>query len=251
MSYAKLAFVYDLLMEDAPYDEWAAFAQSMFSGQNDNVRSIIDLGCGTGQITKRLSKSGYKMTGIDNSEEMLSLAKHSAAEEQQNIEWFHADLRKMKGFHSFDAAISFCDVINYITDEESLSTVFGNINRTLKHHGLFLFDIHSLNHVEEDLAGQTFAEIYEDISYVWLCQPGAEAGEVYHDLTFFVLDKEDKYQRFDERHHQRTFPLAVYQRLLKEQGFEISGVYGDFSVSPLTTEKAERIFLACKKIEEA
>ncbi|SDN00914.1 class I SAM-dependent DNA methyltransferase [Sediminibacillus halophilus] len=250
MSYAKLAMVYDLLMEDAPYDEWTAFAEKMFGRYAKSIGKVADLGCGTGQITRRLANAGYRMTGIDNSEEMLAYARSAAEEAGQQIQWYQADLTELSGFSQFDAAISFCDVINYITDEQSLRKAFANVNRMLSPKGLFLFDTHSIEHIEHDMKGETFAEIYNDISYVWLCQPGEKQGEVFHDLTFFIQEADQRYQRFDEQHHQRTFPVNQYRELLKDAGFVIRGVYGDFSDEPLEESQAERVFFVCEKKKE-
>ncbi len=250
MSYARLALVYDLLMEDAPYDEWTSFAEKMFARYAKSVTTVADLGCGTGQITRRLANSGYQMAGIDNSEEMLAYARRAVEETGEQVQWYHADLTEMNGFLQFDAAVSFCDVINYMTDEHSLRKAFANVNRMLVQGGLFLFDIHSVEHIENDLKGETFAEIYDDISYVWLCQAGENEGEVFHDLTFFIQEEDQRYQRFDEQHHQRTFPVIKYSELLKDTGFIIRGVYGDFSDELLEDSPAERIFFVCEKKED-
>ncbi|QTM99892.1 methyltransferase domain-containing protein [Sediminibacillus dalangtanensis] len=250
MSYVQLALVYDILMEDAPYEEWTAFAEKKFESYAKTIGKVADLGCGTGQITRRLANAGYRMTGIDNSEEMLAYAKRAAEETGQQIQWYHADITELSGFSQFDAAVSFCDVINYITDEQSLREAFANVNRILIPEGLFLFDVHSIEHIEHDMKGETFAEIYDDISYVWLCQPGENQGEVFHDLTFFIQEADQRYQRFDEQHHQRTFSINQYRELLRETGFHVKGVYGDFSDEPLGESPAERIFFVCEKKRE-
>lgn len=249
MSYDKMALVYDVLMEDAPYDQWVSFTENMFAEFGVNISSVADLGCGTGQITRRLAKKGYELYGVDFSSEMLTYAEQASHAEQLDIQWIQQDLRRLNKFPQMDAAISYCDVINYITDESEIKQVFHNVHEILKDKGLFLFDVHSINHVESDLKGETFAEIYDDLSYVWLCQPGEHQGEVVHELTFFVQDQL-KYDRFDETHHQRTFPIDKYEDLLVDTGFIIRGVYADFSTTPLQTEEdtnSERIFFVCQK----
>ncbi|MBM7569598.1 class I SAM-dependent DNA methyltransferase [Aquibacillus albus] len=248
MSYSKMAYVYDALMQDAPYDQWENFAIKMIREYGSTVQHMADLGCGTGEITRRLSNKGFRMIGIDYSEDMLAYAQQSTAIAQP-IQWFHQDIRELQGFHhnQLDAVISFCDVINYLTTREEIQQVFQHVNHMLKEDGLFLFDIHSLNHIEENLKGQTFAEIYDDISYVWLCQPGENSGEVYHDLTFFVLD-DQQYERFDETHHQRTFATQVYEDLLNQAGFDCLNLCYDFNCNRENKpQKSERVFFVCKK----
>ena len=252
MSYAKMAQVYDVLMADAPYDRWQDFASYIFKLEGMNGNKIADLGCGTGQITRRLAKLGYDIIGIDNSVDMLTNAQHQALAENLTIQWFQQDIRELSDFSDYDAVISFCDVINYITEEKDVKKVFQNANQMLHLHGLFLFDVHSIKHIEEFMKEETFAEVYDDISYVWFCEPGKETGEVFHDLTFFVSDTgHDKYERFDERHHQRTYSIEEYNDWLTSSGFEKRGIYADFSTNsedPL--DNADRLFFVYEKIRD-
>lgn len=248
MAYFHMAAVYDILMKDAPYQEWTDFAVKQFQEHESQISSVLDLGCGTGTITRLLASKGFQMTGIDNSETMLTIAQNRAAEEGISIQWMLQDIRELEGFQEIDAIVSFCDVLNYITEKQEISQVFSQANKVLKNNGLFIFDIHALQYVENNLQGQTFAEIYDDISYIWLCDAGEQSGEVYHDLTFFIREKE-LYERFDETHHQRTFNIEVYRDLLQENGFELVNLYGDFSYQPGISETTNRIFVVAKKSE--
>ncbi|WP_112181417.1 MULTISPECIES: class I SAM-dependent methyltransferase [Paraliobacillus] len=249
MSYNKMSYVYDLLMEDAPYDDWHAFTKYALKKYGTETKKIIDLGCGTGQITCLLSQSGYDLVGVDLAADMLSHAEQRASANNLKIQWVEQDLRSLNGLSQFDAAVSYCDVINYITTEEELANVFSNVEQLLKPNGLFLFDIHAIGYVESELKDQVFSEMYEDMGYVWFCEPGEQEGEVFHNLTFFIQDQK-QYDRFDEIHHQRTFPIPTYERLLKKCGFEIKGLYADFNFEPIskeTIEKEQRIFFVCQK----
>ncbi|GGM31062.1 putative methyltransferase YqeM [Paraliobacillus quinghaiensis] len=249
MSYNKMAAVYDLLMEDAPYDKWQVFTEGVFNIYQNKINEVVDLGCGTGQITCRLAKAGYNLVGIDLAADMLTHAAKRADEEQLKIQWVEQDLRELEIFDQFDAAISYCDVINYITTEAELLKVFNNTYQLLQSEGLFIFDVHALEYVESNLKDQIFSEMYEDMGYVWFCEAGDHPGEVFHDLTFFIQDQ-TQYERFDETHHQRTFPVATYQKLLEKSGFRILNLYADFSLEPIELEQtnnAERLFFVCQK----
>lgn len=245
MAYSKLAYVYDVLMEDAPYDEWQYFVNHFVSIYHPSAKKLLDLGCGTGQMSRRFDLAGYQVTGLDYSEDMLAYAKSTSA----HIPYILQDIRYMNDLAGFDVVVSLCDVINYITSEAELLKVFNNVYNSLSDKGLFIFDVHSLRHLEEDLIGGTFAEIYADISYVWLCERGDNSGSVEHDLTFFILDENSgKYERFDEKHQQRTFSATTYLNIMEMAGFKSLGVYGDFSVNTAENpEEKERIFFVCQK----
>lgn len=242
-----MASLYDKLMMNAPYDQWVAFTQKAFRQSGKQIEHIVDLGCGTGEITHRLAMAGYQMSGVDYSADMLAHAEHKASKDGVNIQWLHQDLKELTGLTDLDAAISYCDVINYIVNEAEISTVFERVSSSLKDGGLFIFDVHSLFHVQHDCIGQTFADVTDDASYIWFCSEGDNPGEMYHDLTFFTSDGKS-YRRFEEFHHQRTYSIAFYEQLLIEAGFEKPKLYADFSLKKENVhETSERIFFITEK----
>ncbi|ASK63131.1 SAM-dependent methyltransferase [Virgibacillus phasianinus] len=248
MAYQQMAKLYDKLMDGAPYDKWAEFTKKVLNQSEIPVSQIVDLGCGTGQLTTRLAKEGYQMIGVDYSVEMLSYAEQRASEKNLTVQWINQDLREMDGITDMDLVVSYCDVINYITSPDELDTVFGNVAKMLKETGLFIFDVHSLYHVKNDLINQTFATVDDELSSIWFCSEGEETGEMFHDLTFFVSNDQDSYSRFDEFHHQKTFPIDKYCSLLEQNELKIKNIYGDFSVTDDgLQENTERIFFVAEK----
>ncbi|RDW21740.1 class I SAM-dependent DNA methyltransferase [Oceanobacillus chungangensis] len=247
MAYQQMAFVYDKLMSDAPYDSWINFTMKVIQNSGKQVKEIADLGCGTGEITTKLAERGYVMTGVDYSSDMLAYAEHKASERNVSIQWLHQDLKELEGLANLDAAISYCDVMNYITAEDDIKQVFVRIADSLKAGGLFMFDVHSLQHVEQNYVNQTFADVTDDASYIWFCSEGDEPGEMFHELTFFSLDG-DRYTRFDEYHHQRTYSVNFYKKLLEAAGFENINIYADFSLKEENiNDQSERIFFIAEK----
>lgn len=242
-----MASVYDQLMKDAPYTKWQDFTKEVFNKSQKNIESIIDLGCGTGSITTKLASDGYEMIGVDVASDMLTCAHQKSNNKQLKVKWVQQDLRNLEGFSNLDAAISYCDVINYITTEEEVSNVFNRVAGTLKDGGLFLFDVHTLDHVQHNMINQTFAHVDDAMSYIWFCSEGDNKGEMHHDLTFFILE-EGVYNRFKEYHHQRTYSIETYTRLLTQSGFENIMTYYDFSTNNKNLdEKSERVFFSAEK----
>lgn len=247
MEYQQMAYVYDKLMADAPYEQWLHFTKEIFNHSTKRISHIADLGCGTGEITALLAEEDYQMIGIDYSADMLAFAEQKASSRGLDIQWLQQDIRELQGLTHMDAVISYCDVMNYITTEEALIAVFKRAAASLKPGGLFLFDIHSLYHVQHHCINQTFADVTDDIAYIWFCIEGEVLGEMYHDLTFFTKDG-NCYTKFDEYHHQRTFTIDVYKKLLIEAEFENIKLYGDFSLKEQQDEgQIERIFFVAEK----
>ena len=76
-SYTSFASVYDTFMDNVPYDEWADYVTGILKEQGIKEGLICELGCGTGQMTRRLADAGYEMIGIDLSAEMLDIAREA------------------------------------------------------------------------------------------------------------------------------------------------------------------------------
>ncbi|UOQ46321.1 class I SAM-dependent methyltransferase [Halobacillus salinarum] len=243
MSYGRMAQVYDQLMEDAPYDQWIYWTKEVLGHYYPGASSILELGCGTGEITYRLHNQRYEVTGVDLSEEMLALA--AAKKPSSSIQWIHQDIRNLEGFSNLDCIVSYCDVLNYITTEEDLLQVMERTYTSLKTGGLFLFDVHSLSHMMENLNGRTFAEVHEDLSYIWFCDCGKEENTVLHDLTFFVQNEACTYDRFEEQHFQKGYSINKLRTLLEQAGFKLLQIHSDFIFSP--AEAGDRLFFICQK----
>ena len=77
-AYTGFAEVYDIFMDNIPYEQWAQYVIRLLKDNGVNAEdrncSIVDLGCGTGTFTEILSNAGFDMIGIDNSQEMLMIA---------------------------------------------------------------------------------------------------------------------------------------------------------------------------------
>ena len=79
-AYTGFASVYDRFMNEIPYEDWVIYLTELLKEYGISNGLICELGCGTGNITRRLAKRGYDMIGIDSSFEMLSLAREKESE---------------------------------------------------------------------------------------------------------------------------------------------------------------------------
>jgi SAM-dependent methyltransferase len=98
---------------------------------------ILDLCCGTGQLTQQLIARKYQVIGLDGSEKML----HYARENAPNAQFILGDARSFELTSTFDAVICTDSALNHILSFEELKSVFSNVHDALKDNGLFLFDL--------------------------------------------------------------------------------------------------------------
>ena len=247
MSYEQFAYLYDELMKDAPYDQWVSFVKDILAKYDVEVTRLLDLACGTGELSVRLAKQGFEVTGIDLSEDMLSVAQEKAQASGVKIPFFQQNMANLEGQGQFDAIGIFCDSLNYLQTEEEVKSTFSNVHQHLQDNGIFIFDVHSVYKVTEVFINQTFALNEDDISYIWNSFPGDNPNSVEHELSFFVLDERTgKYDRIDELHFQRTYPIEQYSDWLDAAGFQLLEISADFKHQD-PTEQSERIFFAAKK----
>ncbi|NEW05144.1 class I SAM-dependent methyltransferase [Paenibacillus sp. SYP-B3998] len=253
MSYERFAYTYDRLMESMPYGEWLRFARESFERFGTKPTALVDLGCGTGTLAIPLALEGYRVTGIDLSEDMLAVAEQKAEQRSTllkngSLRWVQQDLREWGIGEQVDAAISFCDCINYLLEEEEIIQTFQQTYDGLKPGGLFLFDVHTPEQLFAYAESQPFFLDEEDVSYIWTSELDDERVQIEHNLTIFVQDKEgsDRFRRIDEMHVQRAYPLGWLEQQLHEVGFKEVHKGSDFTWnSPTVT--TERAFFVAKK----
>ncbi len=254
-SYREFACVYDRLMEDMPYGEWMSFARRCFELYG-MPRSVVDLGCGTGNLSIPLAKSGFEVFGIDLSADMLAIARSKwdeppARGKGGTIRWLQQDMRDWDLPDPVDAVISFCDCLNYLTAEEDIVRTVRQTYAGLAPGGLFLFDVHAPRTLERYAEEQPFIYDEKDIAYLWTSEYDAADQVIRHDLTFFVREDSDAvppglYRRFEESHTQRAYNPQWLKEQLAAAGFELLHLSADFGWEE-PGEESERLFFVARK----
>ena len=142
-SYRDLARVYDEFMDQTPYDEWLLNILNIFKEYKiDKDAQVLDLGCGTGKMARKLAREGYQVTAVDNSMDMLEIA---ASEEDDHILYVLQDMVSLELPQQVDAAVSICDCMNYILEEEDLKEAFRRVREFLKEDGKYYVVIRAVH----------------------------------------------------------------------------------------------------------
>ena len=141
-AYTEFATVYDTFMDNVPYEAWEKYLVDILKAEGINDGLLLELGCGTGRMTRLLAAEGYDMIGVDNSEEMLSVAREYTMENTE-ILYLLQDMREFELYGTIRAVVSVCDSMNYIMSEEDLRQVFSLVNNYLDPGGIFIFDMNT------------------------------------------------------------------------------------------------------------
>ncbi|MGN7453483.1 class I SAM-dependent DNA methyltransferase [Paenibacillus pasadenensis] len=255
-AYRQFAGVYDRLMEDMPYPDWIRFMRECWD-RYGIPETVADLGCGTGSLAIPLAKSGFTVYGIDLSADMLAIARSKWDETPQqairpragSVRWLQQDMRDWELPQPVDAAISFCDCLNYLTEEEDVEAAFRAAYRGLKPGGALLFDVHAPLTLRRYAEEQPFTLDERDVGYIWTSELDDERVEIRHHLTIFARDESDRegrFVRFEEVHQQRAYDPDWIASALRAAGFSRVDRYADFRLHE-PTEQSERLFFAAVK----
>jgi len=244
-SYESFARVYDELMDNVPYEEWAEFYADILKKNGITDGLVCELGCGTGNMTELLAKKGYDMIGIDNSEEMLLIAREKAAENRE-ILYLLQDMREFELYGTVRACISVCDCVNYVLEEEELVEVFRLVNNYLDPKGVFVFDFNTTYKYAQVIGDTVIAENREDCSFIWENFYDGEEQINEYDLTIFVRQEDNKYEKFTETHLQRGYTLEQMKDMLAKSGLVFEDAI-DMDTKKAPTQASERICIVARE----
>lgn len=252
-AYTSFAAVYDIFMDNVPYQEWATYLCGLLEEYQIKDGLVLDLGCGTGTMTELLAGYGYDMIGVDNSEEMLEVAFEKRMESGHEILYLMQDMREFELYGTVRAAVCVCDSINYITEIEDLEQVFRLVNNYLDPGGIFIFDFNTEYKYREMLGDRTIAEARDECSFIWDNYYYEEEGINEYELTLFIRDEElseacgqDVCRRFQETHFQRAYCLEEMKACLERGGMEYVAAYDAFTKNE-PHEKSERIYVIARE----
>lgn len=253
--YSSFAAVYDLFMDNIPYDDWTEYILMLLNKHQIGQGLILELGCGTGKMTRRLAKCGFDMIGIDNSEEMLAIAREKSLETEGSILYLCQDMREFELYGTVAAVISVCDSMNYILSEEDLLRVFRLVNNYLDPAGLFVFDLDTEYAYQEILGDTTIAEHREEGSFIWENSYYEEEKINEINLTLFLpveekalnhFDHSTLCRRYEETHHRKAYTIERVKSLIEQAGMEWVAVYDAYTVNP-PIEESERVYIIARE----
>ena len=245
-SYEFLAGCYDQLTADVRYRAWADYLERHFARSAIPIRTVLDLACGTGSLTRILAERGYEMIGVDQSEEMLA----QAAEKCRDVAgerpiFLHQSMEKLDLYGTVDACVCCLDSVNYVTRPAALRRAFQRVHLFLMPGGLFLFDVNTPEKFRK-MDGQVFLDETEDAYCVWRAEFSEKRRICTYGMDIFRRRAGGHWERGQEVHREYAYELGELAGFLREAGFRRIRVCGDRRLRA-PREGEERVFFAAWK----
>jgi SAM-dependent methyltransferase len=251
-AYTSFARVYDELMDNIPYDEWAAYILELLKEYNITNGLVAELGCGTGNITERLASAGYDMIGIDISSDMLEIANEKKTQNGlEDILYLQQDMREFELYGTVAAIVCVCDSLNYVLDTEEITDIFRLANNYLEADGLFICDFNTRHYYRDIVADSTIAEDRDDVSFIWDNYYDEEADINELSLSLFIREGEENlYRKYQETHYQAGLTIDEVKACVEDSGMELVAMYDAFTHNP-ADDNSERVYVIAREKRHA
>ena len=239
--YGDFAAAYDALTFNVPYDEIADYYAKILRGLTDGAR-VLDMGCGTGSLTVRLSKRGFDMIGQDASSDMLTYA----AAKSDGVTWICQNMEETELGEEVDAVISTLDSVNHLPDRAAVERCFHRVAENLKSGGVFVFDVNTVRKHRETLGSNTFVYDVDGVYCVWQNTFDPADNGVDIELDLFFEEEDGVYTRGGESFREVAFAEEELRGMLTAAGFEVVNVW-EYMTFGAPNEDSDKLLVAARK----
>ncbi len=243
-AYHNLAGSYDRLTNDVDYEAVVDFAQAILAREGVRPRTVADLACGTGSATRILAQRGYRVIGVDLSEEMLTQAMDKCADLDNCPRFVHQSLQELRLARGVDLAVCFLDSLDYILDPDDCAQAIRRVYRALNPGGIFIFDVNTPRKLEA-MDGQVFLDEDDDVYCVWRGEFDRESNICTYGMDLFQRQG-TVWLRSQEEHQEYAYSVPQLTGYLKQAGFTGIEVFADRRMEA-PGEGEQRVYFKARK----
>jgi ubiquinone/menaquinone biosynthesis C-methylase UbiE len=235
IAFGPIAPFYDELMSNVPYRMWVSYYLLLLSQQGVKPKRILDVCCGTGTMCELMTREGFDMTGFDISAPMIDRARAKAAVLGFPIRYEVADAAQVDLGETFEAAYSFFDSLNYITDPEKLAKAIKRVGKHLEPGSSFVFDLNTAFAFEAKLFDQKNLSSKAKVRYEWKGDYDPATRLIAVHMKFWHQGRE-----YEETHNQRAHDDDEIREMLDAAGFADIQVFHSYTLNP-PRRKSDRV----------
>jgi SAM-dependent methyltransferase len=202
---------------------------------------LLDVPCGDGRLSLELARRGYRMTGVDLSEEFLATARESAQREALSITWRHSDMRDLPWTGEFDGAFCGGSSFGFLGDEGDTAFVAA-VCRAIAHGARFAIDAIKAAEVILPAFRERNEMQLKDIHFVGENRYDPETGWIDNRYT---VTRHDRSETRVAAH--RVYTYRDIARMLEEAGFGECEGLGSLDGEPFRLGSSRLILIASKR----
>lgn len=213
VNYDRFSWLYD--------QDWSSFSPRLFPALLHLIEKripararILDLCCGSGRLAHLLSERGYQVTGMDNSPEMLKLARSNAP----RCRFLAGDARSFEIDRTFQAVLSTYDSLNHLLSAREIKSAFRRVFASLESGGIFAFDLNTEQGYLSDW--RDYCEVREGQNYFYLNRARYDRRTRLGETHCILFRRQnDSWRRSEIRLSEKCYPAEAVERWLKSAGF--------------------------------
>ena len=243
-AYHNLAASYDRLTNDVDYGAIVTFYHQILEREGVKPRTAVDLACGTGSVALLLAQKGYAVTGVDMSEEMLTVAFQRAMEQERQPMFVCQMLQQLHLPRGVDLAVCALDGLDYILNPDDCRMAIARVYKALNPGGIFIFDVNTPEKLRA-MDGQVFLDEDDDVYCVWRGEFDEETNICSYGMDLFQREGEVWHRSFEE-HREYAYTREQLTQYLKDAGFTHIRVYADRLFED-PREGEQRIYFKARK----
>lgn len=220
---------YDLLYSDKDYKSEVEYVDSLIKANTNKAKTLLDMGCGTGKHAELFCDKGYKVHGIDLSEDMLKIAETRRIGKEDRLSFSHSNIQELNLDKKFDVVVSLFHVMSYQNSNEGLIKAFEVTKNNLSDGGVFIFDFwYGPAVLSEKPATRIKRLENESIKVTRLAEPVLHSQKNIVDVNYdvFIENKVSKeVLEKKELHKMRYFFDTELEMVCETVGFEVVNKY--------------------------
>ena len=243
-AYKNLAASYDRLTNDVDYEATVEFYMEILRREGITPRTVVDLACGTGSVTEILARKGYRVTGVDMSEEMLTEAAMKTMDMEQPPMYSCQLLQNLRLPRGVDMAVCALDSLDYILDPADCKEAIRRAYKALNPGGIFIFDVNTPEKLQA-MDDQVFLDEDDDVYCVWRGEFDKETNICSYGMDLFQREG-NMWRRSFEEHREYAYSQEQLTGFLKDAGFTHIEVYAD-RLFEAPREGEQRIYFKARK----
>jgi len=243
-AYKELAVSYDRLTNDVDYRAVVDFYWEILKGESCHPRTAVDLACGTGSVSVLLAQDGLKVTGVDMSEQMLTVASEKAQGLDNRPVFVCQKLQRLMLPRGVDLAVCALDSLDYILDPVDCAEAIRRTYKALNPGGAFIFDVNTPEKLR-NMDGQVFLDEDDDVYCVWRGEFDEQTNICSYGMDLFQRSGNVWHRSFEE-HREYAYSVEQLTGFLKRAGFTGIRVYGDRRMEA-PNETDQRVYFMARK----